>query len=564
MSVTLQQLQQWMDSKEDEHLEFKTASNNFHFDKLVKYCAAIANENGGRIIFGITDKRPRRVVGSQAFGELERTKAGLIDRLRLRVEVDEVSHPNGRVLVFHVPPRPIGMPIQIEGAYWMRGGEDLAPMTADMLQRIFAEAGPDFSAEVSPTASIDDIDPAAIEDFRRRWIVQSGNRKLARLPVKQLLADAELAVGDSVTYAALVLLGKRTSLGRLLARAEVIFEYRSSEAVGPANQRISFREGFLLFYDQLWETINLRNDVQSIQDRFAIAGIPTFSEGAVREAILNAISHRDYRLEGSVFIRQYPRRIEIVSPGGFPVGVTPQNIIDRQLPRNRRIAEAFEKCDFVERSGQGANRMFEESIRQSKPLPNFAGTDAFQVALTLDGTVRDPAFLRFLDAVGEENTATFTTHDWLVLALVAHGDKVPRELRDRLPRLMELGVIERIGPRRYMPAHRFFAFLGDRAAYTRRRGLDRQHNLQLLKRHLRDNASTGSPFRELVEVIPSLGEDGIRSLLRTLARTGQAHFRGQTRAAFWFPGANPDLAANQMSPNVIKSSRNRQGVSKRK
>jgi len=76
---------------------------------------------------------------------------------------------------------------------------------------------------------------------------------------------------------------------------------------------------------------------------------------------------------------------------------------------------------------------------------------------------------------------------------------------------------------------------------------------------LNDNAATGSPFRELVEIIPSLGEDGIRSLLRTLARNGQAHFRGQTRAALWFPGPDPDLASPELSPNVTKSSPNRSG-----
>src|SRR5208282_1514979 len=84
---------------------------NFHFDKLVKYCAALANEGGGSIILGVTDKPPRRVVGSTAFAELERTKAGLIDRLRLRIEAEEIAHPDGRVLVFTAPSRPIGMPV---------------------------------------------------------------------------------------------------------------------------------------------------------------------------------------------------------------------------------------------------------------------------------------------------------------------------------------------------------------------------------------------------------------------------------------------------------------------
>ncbi|MCK6486660.1 MAG: ATP-binding protein [Phycisphaerae bacterium] len=69
MSVTLQQLQHWLTSREDEHLEFKEAKNNFHFDKLVKYCAALANEGGGSIVLGVTDKRPRRVVGSNVFND---------------------------------------------------------------------------------------------------------------------------------------------------------------------------------------------------------------------------------------------------------------------------------------------------------------------------------------------------------------------------------------------------------------------------------------------------------------------------------------------------------------
>ena len=101
MNTSLDQLQEWMDSKESERLEFKEAKQNFHFEKLVKYCAALANEGGGKIILGINDKMPRRVVGCHAFDQLERTKAGLIDRLRLRIEGEEIAHPEGRVLIFH-------------------------------------------------------------------------------------------------------------------------------------------------------------------------------------------------------------------------------------------------------------------------------------------------------------------------------------------------------------------------------------------------------------------------------------------------------------------------------
>jgi ATP-dependent DNA helicase RecG len=108
------QIEEWLRTKEGEHLEFKEAKNNFHFEKLVKYCAALANEGGGSIVLGVTDRRPRKVVGSQAFADLERTKAGLIEKLRLRIDVQETVRPDGRVLVFTAPSRPIGVPLAVE------------------------------------------------------------------------------------------------------------------------------------------------------------------------------------------------------------------------------------------------------------------------------------------------------------------------------------------------------------------------------------------------------------------------------------------------------------------
>lgn len=379
MTVSDRKLEDWLAGREHEHLEFKEAKNNFHFEKLVKYCAALANEGGGSIVLGVTDARPRRVVGSSAFPNLERTKAGLVEKLRLRIDAHEISHHHGRVVVFTAPPRPLGVPIPVDGAYWMRAGEDLVPMTPDMLRRIFDEAGPDFSAEICSGASLDDLDPAAIDQFRERWIRTSHIQALANRPVERLLRDAELLADAGVTYAALILLGTRQALGRHLAQAEVVFEYRSAPRPGPANQREEFRHGFLLFYDRLWELINLRNDQQHFQHGMVMHSVPTFSETSVREAILNAVGHRDYRHPGSVFVRQYARRIEIVSPGGFPPGITPENILDQQLPRNRRIAESFARCGLVERSGQGADRMLEECVRHGKPFPDFSRTDDYQV-----------------------------------------------------------------------------------------------------------------------------------------------------------------------------------------
>lgn len=261
MSVSVEQLESWMLGAEDEHLEFKEAKNQFNTERLIRYCSALANERGGKMVLGVTDKRPRRVVGTKAFAELNTIKAKLVDKLGLRIEATVVDHPDGRVLVFEVPSRPIGMPVACDGAYLMRAGEGLIAMTPDMLKRIFDETVPDFSAEICPKASLDDLDPAAIENLRGMWARKSGNEALYNLDIEQLLKDAELLVDGEVTYAALVLLGTHRSLGRHLAQAEVIFEYRSSEASTPYQQRREFREGFLAFDEDLWKVIDARNEV---------------------------------------------------------------------------------------------------------------------------------------------------------------------------------------------------------------------------------------------------------------------------------------------------------------
>ncbi len=435
-TAKIAELETWLQSKEGEQLEFKAATNNFHFEKLAKYCCALANEGGGRVILGVSDKRPRAVVGTTAFDQPERTRKGLCDRLPLAIDFEEIHHPKGRVLVFRVPFRPLGTPLKLDGIYWMRKEDSLVPLSEERLREIFAESGHDFSADFCPTLRFTDLDLAAVEDFRRRWITRArdvGNSRfaqhLATLSIEQLLTDAEAAKDGQLTYAALILFGTRQAVGRFLAPAEVVFEYRSTEAAGPAQDRQEYRQGFFSFYDELWNRINLRNDKQSYQDRLFVLQIPTFSERPVREAVLNAVSHRDYQVGSNVFVRQYARRLEIDSPGGLPWGITLDNILDRQNPRNRRIADIFTKCGLVERAGQGMNLIFEEAIRQSKPVPDFRRTDRYQVGITLHGTLRNPHFIRFVEKVGQETTATFDTHDWLILDLIARDQKIPHGLQ---------------------------------------------------------------------------------------------------------------------------------------
>lgn len=550
-TLTPKELRDLLAALENEHVEFKEAKSNYDFEALKKYCCALANEGGGYVVLGVTNSRPREVVGTKAFDQPERTRAGLMDKLHLSIGIaelfDDASH---RILVFTVPGRPLGSAVNLDGTYWARRGDSLVPLTDARLRLIHAESGPDASAEIVPTLKLDDLDLAAIEDFRGRWIKRSKNASLATLSVDQLLHDAGVVTDEGVTRAALILFGKASAVNRHLPHAEVVFEYRSSEASGSAQERHEFRQGFFSFYDELIGVIGLRNDKQHYQEGLFVLEIPTFSERPVREALLNAVCHRDYRMPGNIFVIQYghhgARRLVVESPGGLPHGITPENILDRQSRRNVLIADVFAKAGLVERSGQGMNLMFEHSIREGKQRPGFDGSDDFFVRFTLHGEVQDPRFVPFMNRVLAEKNLMLGTADFVVLDLVHREEKLPRELRPRLRVLVDAGVLESVGRgrgTRYLLSRRFYGSVGKTAVYTRKRGLDHEHHRTLLWQHLRTVGDQGAPISELQEVLPSVSRDRIKRLLEELRRRGSARVVGQKRGARWFAvaGGEPEL-----------------------
>jgi ATP-dependent DNA helicase RecG len=430
-----------LNAPEGEHFEFKEAKKRFSFTEAVKYCCALANCGGGKLVLGVTDKRPRRVVGSGAFEQPERTRKGLIEKLRVMVKFQQYNYEDMRVLVFEVASRPIGLPIQVDGIVWWRDADGLVPMPQELVKRIYAESGHDFSGDICRDISLIDLDNNAIKQFRKRWREFSGNKRISTLSEEQLLRDSGVLVDDGLTYAALILFGKRSVLSRKLPQAEVIFEYRSSEAAGPAAQREEFQDGFFNNYDKVWELISLRNDNQHYQEGFHVLPVPTFNEQVARESLLNAVSHRDYQLGGSIFVRQYSRKLVFESPGGFPAGINVNNILDNQSPRNNLIAKVFQLCGLVERAGQGMNLIFEQAIKEAKPLPDFTGSDDYFVKLTLNGQVYDPKMLALVKKTSEESLEKMTFDDYYLLSIFYIRKTYDEIHLSRFKHLVELGIV---------------------------------------------------------------------------------------------------------------------------
>jgi ATP-dependent DNA helicase RecG len=153
-----------------------------------------------------------------------------------------------------------------------------------------------------------------------------------------------------------------------------------------------------------------------------------------------------------------------------------------------------------------------------------------------------PAFVRYIERLGEERSRSFSTYDFLALDYLRRDQVLPDHLKACLPGLIAAGAVESVGRgkgSRYMLARNLYAALGERGVYTRKRGLDRETNKTLLLTHIENNAVAGAKMDEFRQVLPALGRSQIQVLLRELRRERLVHSVGATRAARWFPGAAP-------------------------
>ena len=424
--------------------------------------------------------------------------------------------------------------MQVDGVAWWYDGDSLIPMPQDILREIYEETGHDFSGDICKGATLKDLDDKAIAAFRQKWSARTGAGRLKNLGTEQLLRDCGAVTDDGVTYAALILFGTNSALKKHLPQAEIIFEYRSSDASGPAQQREEFLTGFFSCYDKLWETVNLRNDKQFYQEGLFVFDILTFNERVVREVLLNAVSHRNYQLGGSIFIRQYRNRLEIDSPGGFPLGITTNNILNRQNTRNRVIAKIFALCGLVERAGQGMNLIYELSIKEAKSLPDFTGTDSYLVRITLNGLVLDKRMLSLINKIGNERLESLSTDDFLLINALFHGQTLTDELRARTKKLVDIGIIEHSGRNKYVLARSLYEATGKSGVHTRLVGLDRDTNKELILKHIRKNGGKGTPLKELQQVLPGHSRNQLQVLIRELRKGGRIYVEGKTNAARWF------------------------------
>lgn len=374
MTTTPDQINLWRSTaSEHQRLEFKEAKTQFDFTLLCKYCVAIANECGGTLLLGVADKPPRSVVGTAAANNPVGMAEKLFEALGFRVDVEEVMHPDGRVVIFHIPSRPRGTAYHLKGTYFMRSGEELLPMSEDQLRRIFAEGEPDWLEEHSRTG-LDASQVIALLDsqmfFELLKLPYPTNQQgvLDRLQQERLI-DFEGGYYSIRRLGALLLarqLQDFPDISRKAPRVVVYTGISKSETKldqpGSKGYAVGFQGLVSFIMSQLPQ-----NEV--IQDalRKEVKLVP---EIVIRELVANALIHQDFSIGGaSMMVEIYANRVEISNPGDPIVPV--DRFIDGYQSRNERLADLMRRMRICEEKSSGIDKVVEAAEVYQLPAPDI-------------------------------------------------------------------------------------------------------------------------------------------------------------------------------------------------
>ena len=376
--ITLDTLERWLTTPaESERLEFKEAKSQFHIDRLLRYCAALANEGGGWLVLGVSNAPPRQVVSTQAFPSetaLNDIKARIVDKLHLRVDVTELHHASGRVLAFEIPSRPVGQPIMCDGVCLMRAGEDTTAMTPDMLKRIFTEDAQDwFALAARAGASADDViallDTQAYFDLIKLPYPTHRDAVLDRLTAEGLIHPDD--GGWTITNLAAIVLAKRlAAFSPALARkAPRIVLYDGTNKLQTRDDRAAVG-GYAVEFEGLVNFVHASAPQNRFVEEAVREEVKMFPRQALRELIANALVHQDFQASGaSVMIEMFDDRVEISNPGVPHVPV--ERFIDEYRSRNERLADLMRRMGICEEKGSGVDKVVSAAEVYQLPAPDF-------------------------------------------------------------------------------------------------------------------------------------------------------------------------------------------------
>ena len=540
-------------SQESLTCEFKSDRKCLPDRELIEAVVCMANGEGGEIYLGVEDDG--RVTGLHKDHQfLDGLAAVIANRTQpsVLVHVDTLQVDALPVARIRVPK--CGQPVATSDGLSKRrrlqaNGQ---PECVPFLPHEFASRQANFGLIDLSSRAVARATPADLDPFERSRLRQfierfNGDRALLELDDTQLDAALGLTVRTDQGYlpslTGLLLIGFEASLRALVPTHEIAFQILDGEEVRFNEfSRVPLLRAFE-WVETLFKPLNTEREFQSGLFRVAV---PKLDHRAFREAIANAITHRDYGLRGAVHVRLSGDTLTISNPGGFVEGVTLNNLLTTEpRPRNPALADALKRIGLVERTGRGVDLIYRGLLRYGRHNPDFSQSDSYSVVLSLSLAAADEAFLRVILEEEARRNGILPVDSLIILAalrenrrasseqLAGYVHKETSRVTGSIETLVEAGLLQAHGAgrgRSYMLSADLYRLLGEKAEYTRQAGFDRLQHEQLVKNYV---AQHGRITRQETIELCRLSPDQAYKLLKQLVLQNIIKKHGVKRHSYY-------------------------------
>jgi ATP-dependent DNA helicase RecG len=538
--MILSELQRLMAGEENEGVEFKPS--RLSRTEIARYAVGIGNSGGGYLIMGVTNRPPRRVehLPPLSSEDIQQIRRSVYDSAQIHIQVENLSTPDGNVVVITIPPRPRGQVFHTRrGEYLIRVGEDLRGLTSTEIDAIRSEAGVELTATPIDGSWEQLIRPAGMEDLRALMKEAYAPSDLIDLTDGELLrALGVLAADGRLRLAGLLLVGMSEEIRERLPYAQWQFFRMRSDT--DYDQSDGGHDCITVALRRLREHIGDNNPIVTFKGDLVHPEFPRYPVVAVRELLVNAFVHRDYLLPGTVFVKLYPDRLEITTPGGFLGGITPENILHHaSVARYEALFSAVTRMRLANAANLGVPRVFREFLSQGKPPPRY-WTSGASVRVTLKGQDARPEFYELDKEVPDLDVDELLFLNFLTVnryittrqaAVICQRPEV--EVDQSLTRLVDQrGLLQAFGSekgRRWGLSPRAWSYLGSALAYGRERRGDTDEAIQRILSVLGERPLRNAEIRRLT----GLDRNQVFALMKKLKKKGLVYLTGRARGSRW-------------------------------
>lgn len=497
--------------RENEVVEFKRAENNFDFDDLGKYFSALGNEANLRglkfawLIFGYDEKKHSIVGTSYKNGEgalnnlkhdfAQHTTDGQTFREIIPVEVD-----GKRILMFKIPASPRNIVMKWKGIAYGRDGESLKPLNQSKQDEIRRQTPePDWSAEIVPNATIDDLDELALATARIMYKkVHSSTIPASEVDewtVEEFLSHSEMMRDGGLTRAAILLLGKPLALQKMHpVNAQITWVWKDSD--GEVVDYEHYTIPYILTVDKIFSRIRNRTMRELPGGTLFPDTMKQYEDYSIREVLHNCIAHQDYRLQGRITVVENEGFLYYSNRGTF-IPQTIEKVLKDKGPqkdyRNACLTHGMVHFNMIDTVGRGIPKLFKEQRRRFFPMPEYEINDKEQtVSVTLYGISTDDAYTDLL-----KSNPTLSLMECLWLDAVRSHKPITKEAAKHLK---ERKLIEGRDPR-YNIALSVARDVEQVGRYTKETGLNKKAMIKMVLQLGLNAGETGFKRADALEVL---------------------------------------------------------------